>query len=87
MGVAKGINMQFDLQSIINPISGLEDLSGPFSDDEINEVLKHLHLDRAPGPHGFTRLFVKRCWHIIKGDFLQLISDFYEVKIKLQSIN
>ena len=64
--------MLFDLENLIQPVPGLESLSEPFSDEEINEVLKHLPLDRAPGPDGFTGLFVKKCWHIIKEDFLKL---------------
>lgn len=55
---------------------GLESLSAPFSEEEIHAVLKDLPMDRAPGPDGFTRLFVKRCWAIIKEDFMNLIKDF-----------
>ena len=77
MGVSCGIDMLFDLEDLIQPVPGFESLSEPFSDEEINEVLKHLPQARGPGPYGFTGLFVKRCWHIIKDDFLKLISDFY----------
>lgn len=87
MGVATGIDIQFDLATPIQKIPGLEALSAPFSQEEINEVLKHLPVDRAPGPYGFTGLFVKRCWDIIKDDFLQLFQDFWEGKINLASIN
>ena len=75
--------MLFDLENLIQPVPSLECLLEPFSDEEINEILKHLPLDRAPGPDGFTGLFVKKCWHIIKEDFLNLITDFYEGRISL----
>ena len=87
MGIAQGIDMQFDPGDLIHPVPGLEDLSRPFTDEEINEVLKGLPLDGAPGPDGFTGMFVKRCWHIIKEEFYKLFSDFFHGKISLQSIN
>ena len=49
--------------------------------------MKFLPTDRAPGPDGFTGLFVKRCWHIIKQDCLQLFQDFYDGKITISNIN
>ena len=76
MGVSTGIDMRFDLGSLIETVDGLNNLSAPFSEDEINEVLKSLPTDRAPGPDGFTGLFVKRCWHIIKHDFFAAFPGF-----------
>ena len=61
MGHAQGIQMGFDLENLLARVDGLEDLSKPFSKDEVDEVIKHLPLDRAPGPDGFTRLFLKKC--------------------------
>ena len=61
MGIAQGIDMQFDLEDIIQPVPGLEGLSGPFSQEEINEILKHLPQDRAPRPDDFIGMFVKIC--------------------------
>lgn len=87
MGTANGIDMRFDLHRLIQAVPGLESLSAPFSQEEIQAVLKDLPTDRAPGPDGFTGLFVKRCWDIIKEDFGQLFNDFWEGKISLASIN
>ncbi|XP_073360498.1 uncharacterized protein [Aegilops tauschii subsp. strangulata] len=87
MGQAQGINMGFDLNQLIQPIPGLEELSLPFSDEEINKVLKELPVDRAPGPDGFNGMFVKRRWPIIEKDFLRMIQDFYEGKLSLENIN
>ena len=58
--------MGFDLTNLVQPIQGLEELSQPFSDDEIMKVLKELPPDRAPGPNGFNGLFVNRYWPIIE---------------------
>ena len=41
MGVSAGIDMRFDLASLVEYVDGLENLSAPFSEDEINEVLTH----------------------------------------------
>ena len=87
MGVSEGTDMKFDLASLIDKVDGLDNLSAPFSEEEINEVLKSLPTDRAPGPDGFTGLFVKWCWHIIKDDFLQLFQDFYDGNVTISSIN
>ena len=87
MGQAQGISMGFDLNHLIQPIPGLEELSLPFSDEEIHKVLKDLPADRAPGPDGFNGMFVKRCWPIIEGDFLRMIRAFYEGKLSLENIN
>jgi hypothetical protein len=46
-----------------------------------------LPTDKAPGPDGFTGLFIKACWHIIKFDFYKLCQDFWDGKVNLQSIN
>ncbi|XP_073357994.1 uncharacterized protein [Aegilops tauschii subsp. strangulata] len=87
MGQVQGINMGFDLNQLIQPIPGLEELSLPFSTEEINKVLKELPVDRAPGPDGFNGMFVKRCWPIIEKDFSRMIQDFYEGKLSLENIN
>ena len=52
MGVSYGIDMLFDLEDLIQPVPGLESLSEPFSDEEINEVLKHLPQDIDPDQMG-----------------------------------
>ena len=67
MGAAQGINMKFDLNSLIDKVPDLEELSAPFSQEE--EVLKNFPTDRAPGPDGFKGLFVKNV-----GPFLNMTS-------------
>jgi hypothetical protein len=50
-------------------------------------VVKHLKTDRAPGLDGFNGLFVKKCWPIIKEDFINLCKDFRKGQAPLESIN
>ena len=61
--------MGFNLQQLLNKVDGLQVLSKPFTDEEIEAIIKQMAPDRAPGPDGFTRLFLKKCWSILKADF------------------
>ena len=79
--------MKFDLSRIIKKVEGLEELTIPFTHDEIDRVVREMPSDRAPGPDGSNGCFLKSCWHIIKEDFYRLCKDFYEGVIDLQSLN
>lgn len=43
-------------------------LVAPFSSKEIEEIVKDSDGDKSPGPDGFNFAFVKRFWHLIKGE-------------------
>jgi retron-type reverse transcriptase len=62
-------------------------LEEPFSQKEIEDVVKDLPNEKSPGPNGFNNEFIKNCWHIIGKDVTDLIHDFYEEKVSLESIN
>jgi hypothetical protein len=79
--------MQFDLSSLISPVAGLEELSQPFTKEEIDEVIRLMPIDKSPGPDGFNGLFLKTCWETIKEDVYQLCFDFFEGNLNLDSIN
>jgi hypothetical protein len=44
-------------------------------------------IDKAPGRDGFNGKFLKKCWDLVKEDFMRLVNDFYEGNINLESIN
>jgi len=52
----------------------LADLELPFSEDEVWNTIKHLPLDKALGPDGYTGRFYKICWPVIKPDLMAAIS-------------
>ena len=82
--------MQFDLQSLFDGNSSselLKDLEIPFTDKEIEDVVKELPNEKSPVPDGFNNEFLKNCWPIIGKDIKELIHDFYEENISLESIN
>jgi hypothetical protein len=87
MGHSEGINMQFDLLTLIRRVQGLDELTLPFLEKEIDDVIKDMPVDRAPGPDGFNGMFLKKYWHVIKKELYQLASDFHEGKVNLLNIN
>lgn len=87
LGTSTPHNMEFNLNDIIKKIDGLQDLMVPFTREEIDKVIKEMPADRAPSPDGFTGVFLKSCWHIIKEDFYKLCDQFVEGTLNLESIN
>ena len=87
LGSSKPTNMRFDLSRIIRRIEGLDHLSAPFSNEEIDTVIKEMPSDRAPGPDGFNGCFLKSCWQIIKSDFYELCHAFHAGGLDITSIS
>jgi hypothetical protein len=87
LGSCSTPQMEFDLPPLITPIPGLEELSIPFTKQEIDDVIKYMPMDKAPGPDGFNGLFLKSCWSTIKVDIYALCFSFYEGNLELESIN
>jgi hypothetical protein len=69
-----------DLQALGIPTHNLVDLDLPFSEEEVWETVKKLPSDKAPGPDGFTGLFYKACWPVIKGDIMVAMSAVWSRK-------
>lgn len=57
MGSSQGINLAFDLQSLIPRVDGLDVLTLPFTHKEMDRNIKEMPVDKAPGPDGFNGLF------------------------------
>ena len=87
MGVCMPTSRNISLDTVLHHADDLASLVEPFSVDELEGIVKHMKTDSAPGPDGFNGLFVKKCWHIIKADFIKLCSDFHSGTTSLQSIN
>src|SRR3954467_14118426 len=82
--------MHFDLQSLFHKNYSNEifnELEAPFTVKEVKQVVDNLPNGKSPGPDGFDNEFFKRCWHIIQKDVMQLLHDFYEGSVSLESIN
>lgn len=72
MGTTEHIQMVLNLNSLFHRIQGLEALSSIPSRNKMDQIIKNLPIDRAPGPDGFNGLFLKKCWLIISEDFYSL---------------
>lgn len=78
--------MAYQLNKVMVP-HNLQDLVQMFTIEEIEEVARHLPLDKAPGPDGFNGQFIRKSWSLIKYDFYRLCSEFHSHAADLQSIN
>jgi hypothetical protein len=82
--------MQFDLHDLFGinvNADTFAQLDVPFSDEEIDDIIKDLPNDKSPGPDGFNNECFKNCWSIIGPDVKDMIRAFYEGNINLESIN
>ena len=86
MGVSEFTGMSYNLDELLTS-HDLEDLDVDFSQQEIEMVIKSLPNNHAPGLDGFNGFFIKKCWHIVKDDFIRLFRDFYCHNVDLRSIN
>ena len=90
LGQSNGHSMHFDLndlyENIVDPHIFI-DLEKPFTQEEIDDVVNNLPVDKSPGPDGFNNEFLKRCWDIIKEDVTELIMAFHAGNVNLESIN
>lgn len=69
----------FILQKGLVKELSLEDKSRlvePFSLPEIEAALHSMESSKAPGPDGINAGVIKFLWNEVKGDYLQLFSDF-----------
>lgn len=88
LGISEFTYKIYYLRSLLSVVD-LQDeaLDSPFSDDEIAAILKDISADHAPSPDGFDGIFIKKCWSLIKNDFLRLCRDFETGSLDLSSIN
>jgi hypothetical protein len=77
MGVCIPTAAPFDISTILHHTEDLSSLIAPFSVEEISAIIKYMKPDKAPGPDGFNGLFLKKCQHIVKKDFIHLCHDFH----------
>lgn len=54
----------------------LQELAEPFTEEEVEKIIKDIPLDRAPGSDGFTGLFLKVAWPVIKADVMRAFDAF-----------
>lgn len=87
MGTTEDPHMLFDLNDLIQQTVDLGHLDQPFTKEEIDQVIKEIPAEKAPGPDGFNALFLKKCWNIVKADLYQLCEDFFNGVLDLTAIS
>jgi len=58
----------------------LDMLADNFTETEIKCAINQMSSDKAPGPDGFTGLFFKECWDIIKVDVMNAANAFHQLR-------
>lgn len=86
MGVTDFNGISYNLEELLLP-QNLDDQDVDFSEEEIEMVIKSLPNSHALGPDGFNSLFIKKCWNIVKDDFIRLFKDFCSHNVDMKSIN
>ena len=66
-----------DVHALGLPMEELKDLERLFLEDKVWASIQQMPSDKAPGLDGFTGLFYKHCWHIIKVDIMHAINAFW----------
>lgn len=52
-------------------------LQSPFEEQEIWDSVKACAGDKAPGPDGFSVVFLNKCWEVIKEDVVAAVQNFH----------
>jgi hypothetical protein len=65
LGCSVQTHMFFNIQDLVQQ-HDLHHIETPFTREDIDNVVKRLPTDKAPGPDGFNGLFIKKVCHIIK---------------------
>lgn len=84
-GISEFSAISYDLSTLLQRYD-LNHLADDFC-EEFLRIIKIIPTDHASGPNGFNGKFIKKCWPIIRTDFLRLFADFFNNLIDLTSIN
>jgi hypothetical protein len=86
LGTSEFQGIHYDLSTLLQS-QDFSSITAEFSTEEIESVIKDLPNSHAPGPDGFNGLFIKKCWHIIKQDFLRYLNNFNSSAIDISCLN
>eukprot|EP00253_Pinus_taeda_P025402 PITA_25402 len=77
------------IKSIPRSISNEQNqgLTRQISLEEVEEAVKDMPNDKAPGPDGFTINFYKACWDIVKMEVWEVVEDSWCSVLILKSLN
>jgi hypothetical protein len=64
-----------------------EQLTKPFSLEEVKNVVMGMKENSAPGPNGFSVSFFKNFWEMIKEDMTKMFQDLWDHKLDMKRLN
>ena len=79
LGTTIGRPATFNWSSLGYQAHDLSSLEEPFSQQEIKDTIDSMPMDKAPGPDGFTGIFFKECWEIIKDDLTAAFNQLHNL--------
>jgi hypothetical protein len=53
--------IRFNLDDFSIPSHNLDQLVAPFTNSEIDQIIRQMPMDKALGPYGFNAKFLKKC--------------------------
>lgn len=66
----------------------VSELELPFTEDKVWHAIKQLPTCKSPGPDGFSAEFLRCCWEVVKGDFMDAFHQIYHMNGRgLQCLN
>lgn len=77
--IERTLDLNWD--NLDQPALDLHSLDDPFSEDEIKTAIFQMPADIALGPDGYTGAFFRACWDVIKGDFMEAVIAFHNLRI------
>jgi hypothetical protein len=81
IGKGEAHTIDFNWEALHFENLNLETMGKPFTEEEDRNTINQMPSDKAPGPDGFTGIFFKRCWDIIKGDVMKVIERFGDLHV------
>jgi hypothetical protein len=63
------------------------DLTRPFTVEEVKNTLFAMDINRAPGPDNIPTEFYQHCWEVVKDDIMNLFYSFYQGSLDVQRLN
>jgi hypothetical protein len=80
IGCAEQRQTTFEWDQLHMPcIMSQHQIDGPFSEEEIQRAISELPAEKAPGADGFTGVFYRAYWEIIKQEIIASFHCFYNL--------
>lgn len=87
LGTSEFSGFSVDPYFFIQRVDNLQSLEDPFTQAEIDSIIKTLPNEKSSSLDGFNNEFLKKSWLVIKEDFYELCNAFHSNSVCLRRIN